>query len=214
MKTVRRARAAVSKTLRWEIGILAGGQSRRMGRDKSRLRLGSRTLLGHVRAAARATGVPVRVVRRDAVARCGPLGGVFTALQATRADAVLFLACDMPWVSGALLKALMRRAAASRRALFVKHGGRVGFPFALRREALETVADQIAGRAFSLQALARRLRARVWTPPARWRSQLGNLNTPEDWARARRCWPAAKSPSAQTRAPRRVACQTRRASLR
>src|SRR6266566_1093085 len=90
-----------------EICILAGGLSRRMGRDKSRLRLGRRTMLGHIRGEARKLGFPVRVIRRDAVPRCGPLGGVYTALKTTRAHAVVFLACDMPFVSADLIAFLL-----------------------------------------------------------------------------------------------------------
>ena len=84
------------------VSILAGGLSSRLGRDKARVRLGRRTLLAHVRRAAKELGLPVRVIRRDLVPRCGPLGGVFTALKTSRADAELFLACDMPFVSASL----------------------------------------------------------------------------------------------------------------
>ena len=87
-----------------EVCILAGGLSSRMGRDKARLRLNGRTLLAQVRDAAQTLGCPVRVIRRDLVTRCGPLGGVFTALKTSRAEAVLFLACDMPFVSPELLR--------------------------------------------------------------------------------------------------------------
>lgn len=212
MKTVRKTRAGASSPTRWEVCILAGGLSTRMGRDKSRLRLGGRTLLGHVRAAARALGVPVRVVRHDVLPPCGPLGGVLTGFFRSQADMVLFLACDMPWISAALLRAVMRRAAASGGALFVRHAGLAGFPFVLPRAVLLEVAEQFVRRAYSLQALAQRLRARVWTPPARWRAQLRNLNTPEDWERARREWRAAGGKT--SRPARRVACQTRAASLR
>ena len=90
-----------------EACILAGGLSSRMGTDKARLRLGRKTLLGHVRAAARAAGLPLRVIRRDIVPRCGPLGGVYTALRSTRAEAVMFLSCDMPFVTGELLQRLL-----------------------------------------------------------------------------------------------------------
>src|SRR5262245_31356666 len=90
-----------------EIWILAGGLSLRMGRDKSRLRLGSRTLLGHVRHAARQTGFPVRTLRKDALPRCGPVGGVWTALKRSRASALLFLPCDMPNITSAVLNELV-----------------------------------------------------------------------------------------------------------
>jgi len=163
-----------------------------MGRDKPRLRLGSRTLIGHARHTARAVGVPVRVVRRDVVPRCGPLGGVLTALERTRADAVLFLACDMPWVSVALLRLVMRRLRAKDQAVFVGTGRGAGFPFAVRREALPRVREQLAAGDHSLQALARRLGGRRVLIPARWRAQLRNLNTPQELAQARRLWPAAR----------------------
>src|ERR1700691_5640250 len=90
-----------------EICILAGGLSTRMGRDKARLRLGGKTLLRRVRDVAAQTQWPARGIRRDLVARCGPLGGVYTALQTTSADNVLFLACDMPFVTIELVERLI-----------------------------------------------------------------------------------------------------------
>ena len=79
--------------------ILVGGKSRRMGVDKARLRLGGRTLLARVREHAAQLGFRVRVVRKDLVPPCGPLGGIYTAMKRSRADALLFLSCDMPFVT-------------------------------------------------------------------------------------------------------------------
>ena len=61
-------------------------------------------LAAHVRAAARASGLPVRVIRRDCVERCGPLGGVLTALMSTRREAVVFLSCDMPFFTARTIR--------------------------------------------------------------------------------------------------------------
>lgn len=172
----------------FEVCILAGGLSERMGRDKARLRLGRWTLLGRVRVVAKELGVPVRVVRRDLVPRCGPLGGVYTGLKTTRAEAVLFLSCDMPFVSTELLEQLRDRFAAGRRGVFVEAGGVVGFPFLLPTSALEKVAVQLAAQRHSLQALARGLRAvrlRLGQGAA---EQLFNVNTPDDFARAQMRW--------------------------
>ena len=56
-----------------EVCILAGGLSTRMGRDKSSLRLRGKTLLEHVQRLARTVDLPVRVIRRELLPRCGPL---------------------------------------------------------------------------------------------------------------------------------------------
>jgi molybdopterin-guanine dinucleotide biosynthesis protein A len=47
----------MSKINHIEAVILAGGQSRRMGEDKARLRVGRRSLLGHARALAADLGL-------------------------------------------------------------------------------------------------------------------------------------------------------------
>lgn len=164
----------------FEISILAGGLSTRMGRDKARVVFQGRTLMAQARAVAKELGHPVRVIRRDLVERCGPLGGVFTALTKTRADAVLFLACDMPFVTAELLKDLERRLTSRRPAVFAALDDLAGFPFIVSRNALPIVEQQIARKEFSLQKLATALDARLWNVPKRRRSELRNLNSPED----------------------------------
>jgi len=156
-----------------------------MGRDKSRLRIGRRTMLAHARQAAEALGLRVRVIRRDIVPRCGPLGGVLTALRTSRAEGELFLACDMPFVSVALLRKLLRKLSRSCQAAFTLNGGLAGFPFAMRVECVPIVEAQIGAKEFSLQALARTLRASLVSPPRSRREQTFNINTKVDLAAAR-----------------------------
>jgi len=201
---------------RYEICILAGGLSQRMARDKARLRLGRRTMLGHMRATAKATGLPVRVIRRDAVRRCGPLGGIYTALKTTRFENVLFLPCDMPFVSPELLRTVLTASTATKvvapdgrphpkrrpnrllrwsgaqfgntYALFVRSGRAAGFPFVLRRTMAPLIVEQIKRHDFSLQSLAKILAARIIRLPSIWSPQLSNINTPQDWEVARKLW--------------------------
>ncbi|MEW6306968.1 MAG: molybdenum cofactor guanylyltransferase [Verrucomicrobiota bacterium] len=167
-----------------EAVILAGGLSTRMGRDKARLRLGRRTLLGHVRHAAREAGLKVRVVRRDLVERCGPLGGIYTGLRKSHAQWVLYLSCDMPLVSARLLRELLGKRARGVGAVFTEENGVVGFPLLLRRDCLAVVEEQIASKEYSMQRLAAKLSAKRWQPPKAWRGELFNVNTPEEWAEA------------------------------
>jgi len=176
------------KQLTWEICILAGGLSVRMGRDKARLPLGRRTMLGQIKVVARRAVRRVRIIRRDLVKRCGPLGGVYTALRTTRKDAVLFLACDMPFVGNDLLERLAVEFLSAPKALFVSYRGQACFPFILPRLALPAVVCQIAAGDFSLQGLARALAARRIRVPRLLVRQLRNVNTPREWAAARRAW--------------------------
>jgi molybdenum cofactor guanylyltransferase len=178
-----------------EVVILAGGASSRMGRDKARVRIAGWTLLRHVRAAAQATGWPVRVVRHDAVRKCGPLGGVLTALlqRGTRnaergtSGVLVFLSCDMPFVSAAMIRRIADAISGRRPVAFFEDADdRVGFPFALRRSALTLVEQQVAQDLFSLQAFARVARARRLRIPSRAAWRWFNVNTPADLAQARR----------------------------
>jgi len=176
--------ASQSQQISCEVCILAGGLSSRMGRDKSRLRFGTKTLLGHIRAVAKETHLPMRVIRRDLVPRCGPLGGIYTALKTTRAEAVLFLACDMPFASSEFLRNVLKGFTPKTNALFSFDGDTAGFPFVLRRSMLEVVEAQLAKKSFSLQELARACGARMLRPSTRKRELL-NLNTPAEWDLAR-----------------------------
>lgn len=99
--------------------ILAGGASRRMGTDKALLTLAGRTLLERAIAGVeevaaetfvvgdRTTyhrfGVPVVA---DGFPDAGPLGGIATALRSAAHDDVLIVACDMPFLSRPLLRAM------------------------------------------------------------------------------------------------------------
>jgi molybdopterin-guanine dinucleotide biosynthesis protein A len=100
------------------VAILAGGMSRRMGRNKAMLKISSRTLIqivaDRVSAAAGETfvvasnGQPYeelgfRVVP-DVLPNTGALGGVYSALRSARFDHCLVVACDMPLIDPGLLQ--------------------------------------------------------------------------------------------------------------
>ena len=197
------AQASQSHRTPFRVGVcvLAGGLSTRMGssRDKAALRLGGRTLLSHARRTALAAGLEVRVIRRDAVPRCGPLGGILTGLGTSRGSAEIFLACDMPFVTPGLLRRLARHVKREGRAVFTRAPApakpwtdavgeparELGFPLVLRVEDLPVVEARVRSGRFSLRQLARSLGAVSICPPVSTRHQLLNINTPEEWARAR-----------------------------
>ncbi len=95
--------------------ILAGGESKRMGRDKAALPFNGETLLQRVSASVQPlfaqTLVSVRELRADVALPqiCdtqtdgGPLVGLISALEAATTPWVFVVACDMPFVAPALI---------------------------------------------------------------------------------------------------------------
>lgn len=177
MKPTRRTPTSI------EICILAAGLSSRMGRDKSKLLLGGRAILTRIRETAKTLHCPVRVIRRDRVPRCGPLGGIYTALKTTGAGAVLFLACDMPKISHAFLEELVKRSRNGCGSIFVWHKNLAGFPFVVNQGELPAIEKLLHEKKFSLQQLSAEIRAKKFRPQRAFVTDLLNVNTPEEWAR-------------------------------
>ncbi|MCS7261227.1 MAG: molybdenum cofactor guanylyltransferase [Anaerolineae bacterium] len=111
--------------MRVSVAVLAGGQSRRMGRDKAFLSVGGKPVIQRVfeRVAPLSddlilvTNTPdkyaaytdYRIVG-DVHPGKGSLGGVYSALIAARHPHCLIVACDMPFLNTRLLKYLARLA--------------------------------------------------------------------------------------------------------
>lgn len=181
--------------------VLAGGQSRRMGRDKALLPFGEDTLLGRV--VRRVGGVCSRVivVAREADAYpgfevaldrfpgCGPLAGLHAGLLEARTDLCVCVACDLPFLEPALLRLLLDRAEGYDAALPLL-GGRVEPLCSVYRRSVTAVAESLlrAGGG-SMRDLLRRLRVRaVGEEELRMADpellSFLNVNTPEDYRAA------------------------------
>jgi molybdopterin-guanine dinucleotide biosynthesis protein A len=185
------------------IAVLAGGQSRRMGRDKAQLRIDGVSLLERMVHAAREATPAVLVVGRarppdwagddvpfvpDAVPGIGPLGGLATALrhqpEGAPSDAVLLVACDMPKLTAGALRWLLDAASGHRlqHGLVVRNGERIETLFGIYTWAcLPLIERQIASGRRSLQALIEAGQfVRIAAPPEI-AAALVNVNTPEEF---------------------------------
>lgn len=158
-----------------------------MGRQKSLIKLGPKTLLEHVRSTARLLGVPIRILQHDLIPGCGPLGGVLTALKTTSFERVLFLACDMPFVSSRLLRSLIQISRSSP-GVFVGTRHECGFPFILRNDLLEQVEQAMNATRFSLNDFALSTGAKLLYCERRFQFELSNLNSPDDVKFVRKLW--------------------------
>ena len=108
--------------------VLAGGESRRMGRDKALLALPTgETLLERALRLARTVSDTVKLVAprarysemvgvpvvEDLYPACGPLAGIHAALSVSATELNLVLGVDCPLVTPELLRFLVRLAAST-----------------------------------------------------------------------------------------------------
>ncbi|MBN1336803.1 MAG: NTP transferase domain-containing protein [Deltaproteobacteria bacterium] len=175
--------------------VLAGGDSRRMGRDKALLRLGGRTLLERVveriRPHVREVLVSARDPSRyaflglpgiaDSVADAGPLVGIRDGLRVAAWPRLLVLACDVPTPDVPFLLSLLddlddADAAVPQAPPHVLQPTTAAYARSFLPHA-DRVLD--AGGRSVLDALAT---ARVRVRPLPASGALWNLNTPEDVA--------------------------------
>jgi molybdenum cofactor guanylyltransferase len=141
--------------LEWGAFVLAGGQSSRMGTDKTLLEIAGQPLIRRMLAIARTVAPTPRIVGsaekfhrfaevvEDVFPGCGPLAGIHAALRASHADLNLILAVDMPFVPPEFLRYLADQAAASHALVTVPLAeGRWQPLCAMYRRAFADVAEQ------------------------------------------------------------------------
>lgn len=181
--------------------ILCGGGSRRMGRDKAKLKWDGRELLdviagnlsalGEVFLSAdskeRFSGKPYPVAE-DRYPDCGPLGGVCSALLACGTPLLFVVCCDMPFVTGAVGRMLQSRLGQGGAAAPLGEDGRRHPLCAVyRKDAVPALLGQLQAGNFRMMDALDRLRA-VYVPaeelPGGSRV-LYNVNTPDDYRKAK-----------------------------
>jgi len=200
--------------------VLAGGSSRRFGRDKARVELAGVPLLERVLDAARAAGDDLVVVadRADKYALegvrqladhrpgLGPLGGLHTGLGAARHARAFLLGCDTPLLQPALLRRLRAEPGDADAVVpFQPHRGKPethhAFPLhaLYHRCCLPAVEALVAEDRLAMKALLDRIEVR-WVPLEALREadpdlrSFLNVNTPAHLARAEALLRAAPSP--------------------
>ena len=179
--------------------VLAGGESRRMGRTKAWLEVGETTLLRWVaeQLAHAFTEVmvsfaepeqvehhvPYRVVF-DRMPSAGPLAGLEAGLNAARNEVIFAVACDMPYVTQGLAEMAVA-ASSGCDAAIPRIGGRPEPACAAyRKSALPAIARALDAGQYRAADLAENLDV-AWLEgldPDLFR----NLNAPEDYERFRR----------------------------
>jgi molybdopterin-guanine dinucleotide biosynthesis protein A len=190
--------------------ILAGGASRRMGRDKLLLSLNRRPVLERLMAAIEPLTDRVRLIGRDVVpawpgwnegrltARAdifpglGPLAGIHTALATAESPVILVVACDLPFVTTAFLRGLLERLTPEADAVVPSPAsGPIPVCAVYRTSALAEAESRLRRRELAARDFVDALRARFVSGEELERLDpdgrcLLNLNTPADFETALR----------------------------
>ncbi|MDX2153303.1 MAG: molybdenum cofactor guanylyltransferase [Bryobacteraceae bacterium] len=174
--------------------ILAGGASRRMGRDKALLEWGGRPLALHIArlletvvSTVAIVGPPERYahlglrVVPDLRPGEGPLAGIEAALAATPAEWNLIVACDQPMLDAAFVTALQRTSLASQADCVIPGSPLEPQPLCAgyHRRCLPCVREALNRGERRVRDLLRRLQV-DWLPLGD-TSRLAGANTPEEW---------------------------------
>lgn len=178
--------------------LLAGGQSRRMGRDKALLPLPDGRLLWERQLAilrelepaelfisgpAREGFPPDVTVLCDETPCLGPLGGITAALGTMRSSWLVVLAVDMPMMTAACLATLWQ-ACEGKRGIVPRHqvsGFYEPLAAVYPRECLPMARARLHGSDRSLQSFVQAAASLVeaWTISAESEGLFANWNEPE-----------------------------------
>lgn len=177
--------------------LLAGGESRRMGRPKALLDWHGRPLWQHLRDVLLTAGctqvlvsgnfpVDIPAAIADTTPGLGPLGGIATLAAPLESGATLLVVpVDLPLLDATTLRALLDAQPDAAALHYATHAlpARFRLDDAFRDALAACLADENPRRR-SVQALAAALAAGELPLDAGAAQALTNANTPEEWQRA------------------------------
>jgi molybdopterin-guanine dinucleotide biosynthesis protein A len=177
--------------------VLAGGQSRRMGRDKALLQVRGETLIERALNTMRKVVSEVAIVGDrpdlghfaeivpDAASGVGPVAGLVAGTGHTTREWALFMPVDVPEMSAETLIQMLDAARESDALGLVPLADGVPQPLCvvLHRTLHDALAQQmLSGERKVLRALKGAAGPRLIFMPMRGLDQFANLNTPEEVA--------------------------------
>jgi molybdopterin-guanine dinucleotide biosynthesis protein A len=184
--------------------VLAGGRSRRLGRDKATLAIAGRPLAHWVQNAISPLvdecwlitnqpvahlelGIPLVI---DLLPGRGALGGLLSVMLIARGDYVLLSACDTPFVQPKLLAAMLQTCKRGQDAVICRSSrGLEPLPGVYSCRLLQLLQTQVQSDDLRLRTLLNACRTKILSPEEvspqdPHELSFFNINTPEDAARA------------------------------
>ncbi len=180
--------------------VLAGGMSRRFGRNKALEVFRGKRLIDHGLETLRPFCDPLFVVAndlepyydvraslvRDILPREGPLGGIFTALFFSPHDWLLVKATDMPFLKPGLVEGMLAAREGADLVAPLRGGYFEPLLALYSKRCIPVIAEALEKGERQIVSFYKKMRVktigeeewRLWDPEG---ASFRNVNTPEDW---------------------------------
>lgn len=176
--------------------VLAGGKSERMGTDKGLLVLNGRTFIKHICDALKPiVGNTILIISdnkeydalgftrvEDIISNKGPVGGLYSALNASKTKVNLVLSVDVPMVSSELLAWLLKNHDETDMVTQTIIGDKTSPLIAVYDRSMRTVlGEHMAGKQLKLRHVIDDVKHKTIVVPEKWNNQVQNINTPDEY---------------------------------
>lgn len=178
--------------------ILAGGKSSRMGTDKGLLLLNGKPFVSHIYEALKPiVGDNIVVVSansdydflgckriEDIVTDKGPVGGIYTALHNSNSNLNLIVSVDVPLVSTELLQWIVAHHTDDFQMTQIEVEGKSSPLIAVYDKSLENIfKENLQNEQLRLRIVIESIKHQTLELPEKWRFQVQNINTKEEYQR-------------------------------
>lgn len=158
--------------------ILAGGLSSRFGSDKALSRFEGERLIQRLCKTVGTVADRVMLItntpedyafldletRTDLVPRCGPLGGIYTALRTANAPLCLCVACDMPFIRPEFLEYMVGQSPGYDVVVPTSSGREEPLCAVYRDTCVPSIEDRIGARRYKITGFFEAVRVRRVAP--------------------------------------------------
>ncbi len=175
--------------------VLAGGESSRMGEEKSLMQFRKQQLINFSISALQPYCSEILIssskdihqkfscrIIADEFQKIGPIAGIHSALKNSKTDYIIILPCDSPMVKPQFVQYLISQIEENDKAIVPQYQENKEPLFSIyHKSILAVVESQISNRDYRLTHLLDQVKAKVIEVTDR--SCFVNINTPEDFSK-------------------------------
>lgn len=178
--------------------ILAGGTSQRMGQDKAFIELDGQTFIERILAVTKGFVKDQIIIANtekyqslnvktysDLIKNCGPVGGIYTAMQVVETPYLLVLSCDIPLLSSSILEHLINGSIPCAANVLTSNGRYQPLTAIYHKDTMPVFKEALEEQRLKLRSLLPRMDLNTIVCPKNLLLSLENINTPDDLKKVR-----------------------------